>query len=169
MMVDFFNERYKIEVADKLFGLCDDSKDNNKTPAYLDIDDKEKWIAEIYNNNSKQVAFYPLDCCVKWFLPDGNQAKVCDGMLSYNEQKNIIFIELKDRNPNNKQWRIKAEKQLKSTIDRYKISYSKNLALIKAYVSNKQLLFDESNDEFMECFKKETGVTLRYSRKIDVI
>lgn len=168
-MIDFFIEDNKVIVAERIFGLCDDTDVVNKRPAYVALDDKNKWIAEIINENSYEISFYPLDCCVRWSLPNGEQAKVCDAMLSYNEQKNIIFIELKDRNPKHKQWRIRAEEQLKSTIDCYRTSYPESSAQLKAYVSNKQLLFDEGNEEFMERFKEEMGITLRYSREINII
>lgn len=168
-MIDFFIEENEIIISEKIFGLCDDTNGSITQPAYVDLKDKNTWIAEVINDNIKEISFYPLDCCVKWNLPNGEPAKVCDAMLSYNEQKNIIFIELKDRNPKHKQWRIRAEEQLKSTIGCYRTSYPANSAQLKAYVSNKQLLFDEGNEEYMERFKKETGITLRYSRKINII
>lgn len=168
-MIDFFIVDNEIIVVEKIFGLCDDTDGSKKRPAYVALDDKNKWIAEVINDNSKEISFYPLDCCVRWNLVNGEPAKVCDAMLSYNEQKNIIFIELKDRNPKHKQWRIRAEEQLKSTIECYKTSYPKSSAHVKAYVSNKQLLFEEGNEEYMERFKEETGITLRYSRKINII
>lgn len=168
-MVNFFIESNKTIVAENLFGLCDDTNGSKKSPAYIDLVDKEMWIATAFNSESIEIEFYPLDGCVKWSLPDGKQAKVCDGMLSYNQQKNIIFVELKDRNPKYKKWRIEAEEQLKSTICCYKCTYKEYSAQIKAYVSNKQLLFDESSEEYMERFKDKTGVTLRYSREIKII
>lgn len=169
MPLDFFIQANKNSSEKELFGLCDDTtNENHKKPAYLDEGDKEKWIAEVHNRRCFYVDFYALDCCLTWNLPNGECAKVCDGMLSYNNNQNIIFVELKDRNPKNQQWKIKAEKQLKSTIQCFRDNHDVSKISIKAYTCNKQALFDVGEEEYLEKFKDDTDVTLRVFREIEI-
>lgn len=168
MPIDFFTQGQCTSSSKTLFGICDDTIGRDKKPAYIDDADAEKWIAEVHNNKGRLIDFYAIDCCVTWLLPNGKRAKACDGMLSYDNRHNIIFVELKDRNPNYKQWRIKAEEQLKSTIEQFRQSHNTEGVLIKAYTCNKQALFDVGEEDFLERFKDETGVTLRVFREINI-
>ena len=169
MPVDFFTQGNKATSDKELFGIRDDSQGANKTPAYIDDSNMDNWIAVVHNQNGKLIDFYAIDCCVEWYLPNGDQAKTCDGMLAYNERRNIIFVELKDRKPSYKQWRIKAEEQLKSTIAGFRQYHNTEGVSIKAYTCNKQALFDAGELEFLERFKDETGVTLRVFREIEIV
>ena len=168
MIVDFFTQGNKKSTKSLQFGICDDSTQFVKKPAYIDESDSEKWIAEVHNNQGKPIDFYAIDCCVKWYLENGDKAKVCDGMLSYNEKKNIVFVELKDRNPGYKSWRKKAEEQLKSTIAGFRKFHNTEGITIKAYACNKQALLDVGEEEYLEKFKDETKVTLRVFREIEI-
>jgi len=168
MPIDFFTQGQKRTSDKELFGICDDTFGHNKKPAYLDDSEPDKWIAEVHNHSKKSIDFFAIDCCVVWYLDNGDIANACDGMVAYNENHNIVFVELKDRNPQYKQWKIKAEKQLKSTIECFKSNHNTDGVMIKAYVCNKQALFDEGVEEYLEKFKEETGVTLRVFREIDV-
>jgi hypothetical protein len=169
MQVDFFAQGQHTSIENEMFGICEDSCKGRKSPAYINLDDESKWIAEVHNSSRKLVDFYALDGCVRWMLPNGNEAKVCDGMLSYDLQQNIVFVELKDRKTQNKYWRIKAEEQLKSTIDFFCNCHDTNNMCIKAYICNKQELFEAGQEEYLERFKDDTGVTLRVFREIDII
>ncbi len=169
MQVDFFSQGQKKSSSKQLFGICDDSGKTIKKPAYIDEEDTERWIAEVHNRQGKLVDFYAIDCCVEWFLPNGDKAKTCDGMLSYDDNQNIIFVELKDSDLKYKKWRIKAEEQLKSTIIEFRLCHSSENITIKAYTCNRQALFDVGEEEFLERFKDETGVTLRVFREIEII
>lgn len=169
MQVDFFTQGQRSTSKKELFGICDDTMEGHKKPAYINNSNSEDWIAEVHNMNHKKVDFYAIDCCIKWSISNGNQAKVCDGMLSYNGKQNIVFIELKDKNPDYKSWKIKAEKQLKSTIECFKNNHNTNGVIIKAYACNKQTLFEEGEEEFLEKFKNDTGVTLRIFREIEIL
>ena len=168
MPIDFFTQGQKGTSEKELLGICDDTIERNKKPAYIDESNQNKWIAEVHNRNKKSIDFYAIDCCITWYLENGDFANACDGMLAYNENQNIIFVELKNRNPENKQWRIKAEKQLKSTIECFQNNHDTDGVLIKAYVCNKQALFDEGVEEYLEKFKDDTGVTLRVFREIEI-
>lgn len=169
MPIDFFTQANKNSSNKELFGLCDDTTNESpKTPAYLDEVNMEKWIAEVHNRRCVNVDFFALDCCVTWKLSNGDFANVCDGMLAYNNQQNIIFVELKNRNPEHKQWKIKAEKQLKSTIQCFRDNHDASKMSIKAYTCNKQALFDAGEEEYLEKFKDDTGITLRVFREIEI-
>lgn len=169
MSIDFFTQGMRTSSVSAEFGLCDDTDGQKKSPAYIDEKDSPKWIAEVHNPFLKQVDFYAIDSCVSWSESNGKVAKACDGMLSYNQRQNILFVELKNRNPEYKQWRIKAEEQLKSTIVCFRQNHTINNVHLKAYVCNKQALFEVGEEEFLEKFKAETGVTLRVYREIEII
>ena len=166
MPIDFFTQGRKGTSDKELFGICDDTVGRDKKPAYLDDSDPDKWIAIVHNQSQKNIDSFAIDCCVVWYLDNGDIANACDGMVAYNDSHNIVFVELKDRNPQYKQWKIKAEKQLKSTIECFRSNHNTDGVLMKAYVCNKQALFDEGVEEYLEKFKDETGVTLRVFREI---
>lgn len=166
MSIDFFKQGKHFQSCIAKFGLCDDSSQGMKSPAYLDESDDQKWIAEVINSQLIMIDFYALDCCIQWTLSNGDQAKVCDGLVLYNERKYLSFVELKDRNVQNKVWRERAEEQLASTIRCFKQNHGTTGTTLRAYVCNKQLLFDDTNDEFAQSFKDKVGATLRYNRVI---
>lgn len=168
MSIDFFSLGQKRTSDKEVFGICDDTTIGKKTPAYIDDSTQDKWIAEVHNNSRRSIDFFAIDCCVVWYLDNGEIANACDGMLVYNDKHNIVFVELKNRNPQHKQWKIKAEIQLKSTIECFRNNHCTNGVFLKAYVCNKQALFDEGVEEYLEKFKNETGVTLRVFREIDI-
>ena len=168
MPIDFFQEGKKYTSGKSLFGLCDDSVKGTRQHAYLDETTPNNWVAMVHNYLSKKIDFYAIDSCVKWSLSNGNQAKTCDGMLAFDSNKNIIFVELKDQDTSYLSWKIKAEEQLKSTLDYFRNNHDTKGMTIKAYICNKQALFDEGNPEYMEKFKVETGVTLRVFREIHI-
>ena len=168
MPIDFFLQGQKCTSDKELFGICDDTVGRDKKPAYLDDSDPDKWIAIVHNQSNKSIDFFAIDCCVLWYLDNGDIANACDGMVAYNDNHNIVFVELKDRNPQYKQWKIKAEKQLKSTIECFKSNHNTDGVMIRAYVCNKQALFDEGVEEYLEKFKDETGITLRVFREIEI-
>lgn len=169
MPIDFFIQGRKGTSNKEWFGICDDSDEHYKKPAYLDDSDLDKWIAIVHNQSEKNIDFFAIDCCIVWYLANGDIANACDGMIAYNDNHSIVFVELKDRNPQHKQWKIKAEKQLKSTIECFKSNHNTDGVRIKAYVCNKQALFDEGVEEYLEKFKDETGVTLRVFREIEIL
>ena len=169
MSVNFFTQGRKQSSDKETFGLCDDTIGRDKKPAYLDEKNDEKWIAEVHNLSRITVNFYAIDCCVVWYKSNGDFAKACDGMISFNEGKNIFFVELKNRDPSYKKWRIEAEDQLKSTIECFRQYHETDGILIKAYACNKQALFDVGEEEYLEKFKHDTGVTLRVFREINIV
>jgi len=94
MSLDFLNSPCKEHLRnEELFGLCDD-QDN--TRAYSDEANTDKWIARIINKNKIEVAFTPIDNCIKIFKEGTReQESTCDGMLT---SKNCLYlVELKDQ------------------------------------------------------------------------
>lgn len=168
MSVNLFAQGQKQSSDRETFGICDDTIGRDKKPAYIDEANVDNWIAEVHNRNRTSIDFYAIDGCVIWYKTNGDFAKACDGMLSYNERKNIVFVELKNRTPSYKKWKIEAEDQLKSTIECFRLHHETEGVLIKAYACNKQALFDVGEEEYLEKFKRDTGVTLRVFREIEI-
>lgn len=169
MPVDFFSDCKKQDCEVDLFGLCDDSKDGDNKPAYINIDDSNKWIATVHNNNLICISFYAIDGCVSWNRENGKQSGKCDGMLCYDNNRNVLFVELKNRNIDNKEWRTDARNQLKETIECFLKSYDKaSFDKIEAYICNKRHLKNQRYSQFCNNFKKDTDITLRINREIEI-
>jgi len=96
MAIDFFNNRCQQATSEKIFGLCDE--EGTQKPAYIDISNQDNWIAEIENEDQKEVYFIAIDNCIEIWRDDDptKMEKRCDGMLGY-DGNNLIFVELKDR------------------------------------------------------------------------
>ncbi len=167
MIIDFFDDTHKTESNQKTFGLCDEP--NVDKPAYIDETDCLKWIATVNNQSEKMVSFYPIDRCLVWKRPDGKESGKCDGMLSYNQKLNIIFVELKDRKLRSADWRQKAKKQLIVTWEMFKNIYPRSMFQnIEAYICNKQQATQEQFMQLCQEFLNETGITLRVRRMIEI-
>ena len=167
--VDFFKRKFFYPTDANEFGLCDDSTDGNTQPAYLDVENREKWIAIVNNQSQFLVDFYPVDGWLTWNRADGSISGRCDGFLSYNDKKNIIFVELKGRVKRNKDWKTHGKSQLKETLEKFFSIYKRSdFQCIEAYICNKRQLLNQRYAVLEDSFKKETGVTLRVKREIDL-
>ena len=166
MQVDFFKRKF-IDKTDAMeFGLCDDSTDGDTKPAYLDVEDREKWIAIVKNEPQYEVEFYPIDGCISWKRADGTMSGKCDGMLSFDDKKNIIFVELKGRNLKG-DWRAHGKSQLIETLEKFFSIYKmSDFQCVEAYICNKRQLLNQRYAVLEQNFKDETGVTLRVKREI---
>ena len=172
--IDFFEEHNKQTTFTKVFGLCDD--DNNE-PAYIDEDlsnKDDKWCGIVYNGKGENVAFYPVDKCVKIKREDGKDASRCDGILSYSTNS-LIFTEMKGRKIRSKDWRKKGEKQLLTTIRYFYANYDKSAYNIKAWICNQMdQIVNQDFSTQMEHFKILTkeefglGINLIIKREIDI-
>ncbi|MBR4272640.1 MAG: hypothetical protein IKP73_13105 [Bacteroidales bacterium] len=169
MPVDFFKRKFIDKTDEKEFGLCDDSTAGVTKPAYLDVDDRKKWIAIVKNEPQYEVEFYPIDGCLTWKRTDGSISGRCDGMLSFSDMKNIIFVELKYRELHNKDWRTHGKSQLIETLEKFFSIYDKTkFQRVEAYLCNKQQLLHQRYTAFEQNFKNETGIILRVKRVIDL-
>lgn len=169
MPIDFFRDCNRFESNKTKLGLCDDSTEGETKSAYIDEDDSSKWIAIINNRKSLLIAFYAIDGCVSWLRNDGTESGKCDGMLCYDGNRNVLFVELKDRTMRNREWRTDAKSQLKETIsyfiEHHDISHLKK---IEAFICNKRQLKEQRYAQFCNNFKLETGIHLYVSREIPI-
>lgn len=169
MPIDFFKNCKRSESKNIRLGLCDDSKDGQTKPAYIDENDSSKWIAIVHNKKSFLLGFYAIDGCISWLRDDGTVSGKCDGMLCYDDNRNVLFVELKDRTMRNKEWRSDAKSQLKETIsyfiEHHDISHLKK---IEAFICNKRQLKEQRYAQFCNNFKLETGIHLYVSREIPI-
>lgn len=161
--INFFDEKYIRENSrtDHIFGLCD-----HGTLAYSDTTNNHAWIAKVINPNHLEVLFTPIDHNIVIYV-NGNELSQCDGMLTYNANSSIIFIELKT---SPKEWIQDAIDQLKSTIVIFKENHSLEAFDIKhAYaVNRKHPNFHFSKKGEMSAFKYETGFHLYIQAEIKI-
>ncbi|MBO4482132.1 MAG: hypothetical protein J5719_06220 [Bacteroidales bacterium] len=170
MPVDFFKDCKKQDCEVALFGLCDDSVDGEHKPAYVDVEDSSKWIANVHNENEICISFYAIDGCVSWKREDGTESGKCDGMLCYDNNRKTLFVELKNRTINKKAWRTDARDQLKDTIACFLKNYDRaSFDKVEAYISNKKHLMNQRFSQFCDNFKEDTSITLHVTREIYVV
>ena len=163
MKIDFALAKCQDNTERKLFGLCDDKKEQR---AYLDETDGAKWIAVVVNEYEYSVTFTAIDHCIETKREDGKMDSRCDGFLNFNTT--VIFIELKERSGHGNAWVIEGEKQLRTSINYFKRSNEdENFTIKRAYISNKEHpKFKESQSARMDKFFNETGYILRIENRI---
>jgi len=164
MSVNFFDKKYSEPArTNEKFGICDD-QDNTK--AYTNIDNPEKWIATILNENRINIRFIPIDNNIV-ILKENTQDKesTCDGMIRFSDR--LYLVELKDQDKN---WRTKAIDQLKSTIVLLKANH--DLTTIKhkkAFACNKRHpRFQEIDNEENLRFYRQYGFRLDIQAEIQI-
>ena len=152
MAIDFFNNQCQQVSSEKIFGLCDE--EGTQKPAYIDVSNQDNWIAEIENEEQKEVYFIAIDNCIEIWRDDGN---------------NLIFVELKDRKLRNASDFLKeAALQLIATINHFKkICDIADYNIKAAYIANKKKIH-RSYVARMEEFQQETGYTLRIENRIKI-
>ena len=63
--VDFFVPHCQTEnITAGVFGICDDSDEGKKTPAYVSLDNGDKWTAVVKNDTDVPLNFTAVDNCV---------------------------------------------------------------------------------------------------------
>ena len=168
MQVDFFKRKF-IDKTDAMeFGLCDDSTDGVTKPAYLDVEDREKWIAIVKNESQFLVEFYPIDGCLSWKRDADSYSGRCDGMLVFHDKKNIIFVELKCQSGDS--WRSHGKSQLKETLEKFFSIYDRTKFLrVEAYLCNKKRQIPPIRDTDRKIvYDGIHTVVLRVKRVIDI-
>ena len=168
MVIDFFNNQCQQVSSENIFGLCDEV--GKQKPAYIDVNNQNNWIAEIENEEQKEIYFIAIDNCIEIWRDDDStkMEKRCDGMLWY-DGKNLIFVELKDRKLRNASEFIKeAALQLTTTINHFKKNYNIADYNIKAaYIASRKKIH-RSYTERMKKFQDDTGCTLRIENRIKI-
>jgi hypothetical protein len=167
MPINFFEDTCKSVSSQLYFGLCDDPPPAT-SPAYIKEEENEpsNWIATVFNDAEKEVAFYAIDHCITIIRPNGDEESRCDGMLEHNN--NLAFVELKNRATNG--WLKKGCEQLTTTINIFSANHDTTIYdKIEAYVSNKQRpLSYAGNATQIQKFKDDTGLILRVKADIQV-
>lgn len=152
--IDFFIEEKKSHSNKDIFGLCDD---DNKEPAYIDDDLKNKdskWIGVVRNASRKEVEFYPVDHCVELLREDNSQARRCEGILRFDEN-NIVFTELKNRKIIPSDFLKDAEEQIIETMSFFFNNNGLQSFKTEAWIANKQLT-NQNYYQQIASFKKKT-------------
>lgn len=145
-----------------LFGICDDVENS---PAYIDQENAEKWIATVINGEKECLNFYAIDHCAVFYREENKKISTCDAALQRGD--NLMFIELKNRK--GRGWLSKASAQLKSTLDLYKAHQSNQTENIVCYAANlMRPSAPSSSIGARKAFKEETGFTLKVSTEIRV-
>lgn len=165
MPINFFIKEFKSQ--NPLFGICDESNDTVKLPAYLDEQNQTKWIAEVHNNKSKEISFFPIDNCVEILRENGEDENRCDGLLKY--EKDLIFVELKNRGFTHK-WVSEGANQLSVTFNVFKQNYNiDDFFRIRFYICNGQRpKAVVSCKSFLNSFKQATGLEIKVYRLIEI-
>lgn len=167
MKIDFFNTNCNSFSSKKEFGLCDDPPPA-KNPAYIDEKNGQNWIAVIENHHQTKVHFVAIDNCITLKRDDGTDVSKCDGLLYFDDT--IIFVELKQRGGNPKDWKEEAVNQLKETIILFEQQQeAKKFKIKRAYTCNKKVRkSNEKNQNRMEKFKDDTGYVLSIQQRIEI-
>lgn len=138
-------------ITDSEFGICDDE---NGTKAYSNTINREKWVATVKNDGSKEVAFTPIDNCII-ILKEGTNDKesTCDGMLTFSNS--LFLVELKVQGTGG--WRSHAIGQLENTMKL--MASDVNIQMIKykkAYACNRKFPYFQKtdNEENLRFFRK---------------
>lgn len=127
-------------------GICDNQ---DSTPAYVDTDNPQEWVATVENRAQLEVIFTAIDKCV---LQDGDQPGRgrCDGMLTTN---NLLYlVELKEQRTN---WRSDATEQLRSTI-----LFCSNITISAHTNTRKPLAVINAIQHLSRLTKKPSGASL---------
>ena len=162
-MSDIFKVLCQDATNERFFGVCDD-KPNQR--AYLDIKDRNKWLAVVQNKLMKDVTFTALDNCIEFRTVDGKMSSRCEGVLTYDDV--IIFVEAKERSGDASTWAKDADKQLRASIDDLKKKVDLSFFTIKraAIANRKQNKFNEKHSVRMKKFFNDTGFILSVNSRI---
>jgi hypothetical protein len=138
-------------LTDTLFGLCDDK---NGRVAYIDKNNRNKWIAIIKNKKKIRLVFTAVD---KGVIKDNEEPGKgrCDGILTSTEH--IYFVELKDQRAD---WISDAIEQLESTIEFFIKNHD-----ITIYKHRKAFACNKKHPRFQ---KTENALNLRFFRTYGV-
>ena len=156
--IDFFTPRCQTYgITHEQFGICDDVDLDEKTPAYVTLENPTQWGATVVNQSGHPLNFTAVDNCVEVHRNNHDMESRCDAMLTNAEH--LVFVELKDERKN---WLTHAAQQLQKTIEMF--SQNNDLSKYKhkrAFACNKRHPhFSYSNKELKQAFRQNTGFRL---------
>lgn len=164
MRVNYLDAKCSTKTSEKKFGLCDD---DNKKPAYINLDNEAIWIATVVNNAGKSLQFTAIDNCIEILNHDKSIASRCDVMLYYENR--LFLVELKTKR---KDWKAEGLEQIEATIKRmlvenkkFYLGFAKRLAIV---ANNKRTnpCFQDFDAEKREYFKKEYKIHIQFEAEI---
>ena len=165
-MCDFFDPKYRTELSrsDRQFGIGDDGRMAFTTGT------ESETVTFVNNPAEITLQFVPVDHNIPIRNERGEDVSLCDAMiytLLPMGQRDIYFVELKDRSKN---WISEAVEQLKSTIKYFSHQYPNDLFRFRvATASNKKKpFFDYSHKDMCVEFRNETGYRLNINSIIDI-
>ena len=159
--VNFLANAYRLEPVrnDKEAGICDPA---GEKPAYstADKDSPDKWVATIKNLERKDFQFVPVDKNIVYYREDGQKESSCDGMILYNEDSSVCFVELK--NVRTAGWLADAVSQLTKTIAVFNQNHNyRDFSDRTAYAANcHHPSFQNSCRELLQEFRRTTHFRL---------
>ncbi len=167
--VNFLANAYRLEPVrnDELVGVCDPA---GEIPAYstADKNSPDKWVATIQNPESKVFQFVPVDKNIVYYREDGQKESSCDGMILYNEDTSVCFVELKDVRTAG--WLADAISQLTKTITVFNQSHDyRKFSDRTAYAANcHHPHFQNSCRELLQEFRSKTHFRLAPQATIEI-
>jgi hypothetical protein len=164
MSLDFTNVACQTHTNKRIFGLCDDPPPA-QNPAYINETNGETWIARVINHHQYNVTFTAVDHCVIQEHEQKGRGR-CEGFLSYGDS--VIFVELKSRGGLGAKWVVKAENQIRSTIQFFEeTELAQQFSYKRAYIANSEHPKAKiSQMARMEAFEIDTGYVLRIENTI---
>ncbi len=147
------------------FGICDR---DDKSPAFLNIDHSEKWIATVVNASPpKTIQFTAIDNCIDICRDNGEMESRCDAMLQYEDR--LVFVELKTKRAD---WKSEGLGQIEATVKRmlleipeYYFGFKKRKAIV-ANSKHPSPAFHGSDKEIREIFKRQYRMHLQFEAEI---
>ena len=167
--VNFLANAYRLEPVrnDKEAGICDPA---GEKPAYstADKDSPDKWVATIKNLERKDFQFVPVDKNIVYYREDGQKESSCDGMILYNEDSSVCFVELK--NVRTAGWLADAVSQLTKTIAVFNQNHNyRDFSDSTAYAANcHQPRFQNSSPEELQEFMSKTHYRLAPQATVEI-
>ena len=165
----FLANDYRLEPVrnDKEAGICDPA---GEKPAYstADKDSPDKWVATIKNLERKDFQFVPVDKNIVYYREDGQKESSCDGMILYNEDSSVCFVELK--NVRTAGWLADAVSQLPKTIAVFNQNHNyRDFPDRTAYAANcHHPSFQNSCRELLQEFRSKTHFRLAPQATVEI-
>lgn len=159
--VDFLASKYRLEPKrfEKECWLCDP---DGEKPAYSTSNRAcpDKLIATVKNDNGIGFQFVPVDKNIVYYRDNGEIESSCDGMILYDSDRSICFVELKDVRTAG--WLADAISQLMKTIAVFNLNHDfHKFADRTAYAANcHHPRFQNSCRELLQEFRSKTHFRL---------
>lgn len=167
--VNFLAKEYRLEPErnEEKIGICDPE---GERPAYSTSDENspDKWVATIKNAGNVNIQFIPVDKNIVYYRDDGQKESSCDGMILYNNDSSICFVELKDVRTSG--WISDAVNQLRETITVFNKNHNyRNFSDRTAYAANCcHPNFQTSCRERLQEFRSQTHFRLAPQATIEI-